>query len=58
VRSIDFEQISTSSRSGDRATVALRTTAVHTDRTDRCRGTADAVRSGTTWAIDHISVSC
>jgi hypothetical protein len=57
LRSIRFERLSTVSQSGDRATVAIRTTALHTDHVDRCSGTVDVVR-GSRWLIDHIAVSC
>jgi hypothetical protein len=57
LRSIRFERLSTVSQAGDRATVAIRTTAVHTDHVDRCSGTVDTIRA-TRWLIDHIAVSC
>jgi hypothetical protein len=25
---------------------------------DRCKGTANAVKSGESWLLDHIAVSC
>lgn len=40
------------------ATVALQTTAVQTDRTQQCAGTANTVRSGGGWLLDGISISC
>jgi serine/threonine-protein kinase len=57
LRSIRFERLSTVSQARDRATVAIRTTALHTDHVDRCAGTVDVAR-GTRWLIDHIAVSC
>jgi hypothetical protein len=57
LRSIRFDRLATVSQAGDRATVAMRTTAVHTDHVDRCSGTVDVVRS-TRWLIDHIAVAC
>jgi hypothetical protein len=40
------------------ATVAVRTTSVQTDRTQQCSGTAKTVRSGGTWLVDGIAISC
>jgi len=57
LRSIRFERLSTIRQAGDRATVAIRTTALHSDHVDRCSGTVDVVR-GTRWLIDHIAVAC
>jgi eukaryotic-like serine/threonine-protein kinase len=57
LRSIRFDRLATVSRAGDRATVAVRTTAVHTDHVDRCSGTVEVVRAPR-WLIDHIAVAC
>jgi hypothetical protein len=59
VRSITFHSARVvSGGSSDTATVALSTTSVHTDRTQQCSGTAQTVRSGGAWLVDHISISC
>jgi serine/threonine-protein kinase len=59
VRSITFSSARVvSAGSSDTATVALSTTSVQTDRTQRCTGTAQTVRSGGAWLVDHISISC
>lgn len=57
LRSIAFERLSIVSQAGDRAVVAIRTTAVHSDHVDRCSGTVDAVRRPR-WVVDHIAVAC
>jgi eukaryotic-like serine/threonine-protein kinase len=59
LRSVDFRKSEVSRRSGDRATVTVATTAVHSDRTERCRGDADLVgRDGRNWLIDRIHIAC
>jgi eukaryotic-like serine/threonine-protein kinase len=59
VRSITFHSVRVvSAGSSDTATVALSTTSVQTGRTQQCTGTAVTVRSGGTWLVDHISISC
>jgi len=57
LRSIRFDRLATVRQTGDRATVAIRTIAQHTDHVDRCSGTVDVVRSAH-WLIDHIAVGC
>jgi hypothetical protein len=59
VRSITFHTARVLSASDpNTATVALSTTSVQTDRTQECTGTAGTVRSGGTWLVDRISISC
>jgi hypothetical protein len=59
VRSITFHTArALSASSSDTATVALSTTSVQTDRTQQCTGTAGTVRSGGTWLVHRISISC
>jgi serine/threonine-protein kinase len=59
LKSIDFQQLETSSESAGRAEVSFATTAVHTDRTENCTGTAAVVSSGGAWLVDELSgVSC
>jgi hypothetical protein len=59
LKSIDFQQLETSSESAGRAEVSFATTAVHTDRTEDCTGTAAVVSSGGAWLVDQLSgVSC
>jgi serine/threonine protein kinase len=59
VRSITFHQAREVSGAGsDTATVALRTTSVQRDGTQQCAGTARTVRSGGSWLLDGISISC
>ncbi|HSC03832.1 MAG TPA: serine/threonine-protein kinase [Solirubrobacteraceae bacterium] len=59
VRLITFQSAQpTGGGSSNSATVALRTTSVQTDRTQRCTGTAATVRSGGRWLVDHISIGC
>jgi hypothetical protein len=58
LRSITFDDLATTSSSGEAATVSLRTTATHTDRIDHCSGTANLIKSGESWLIDRIGVTC
>ncbi len=59
VRSITFQSAqATGGSSATTATVALRTTSVQTDRTQQCSGTAQTIRTGGRWLVDHISITC
>jgi serine/threonine protein kinase, bacterial len=59
VRSIVFQRAATVARSASAATVALTTTATHTDRVDHCTGTAQtAPGADGGWVMTHIAVSC
>jgi hypothetical protein len=53
LKRITFEQLS-----ADGSTVTLRTVAEHTDRTDRCSGTAQTVRDGDRYLVDRLDVQC
>jgi hypothetical protein len=59
VRSIVFSRAETQQQTESAATVAIATTATHTDHVDRCTGTADtAPGSGGGWVVTHLNVSC
>ena len=59
VRSIVFSRAAEVRRTGSGATVALATTATHTDHVDHCAGTADTQpAAGGGWAVAHIAISC
>jgi serine/threonine-protein kinase len=59
VRSIAFSRAETVRRDGEAATVAIATTATHTDHVDRCTGTVTTA-SGPDggWLVDRLAVSC
>jgi serine/threonine-protein kinase len=59
VRSIRFGRAETVQRGGEAATVAITTTATHTDRVDHCTGTAQTTpgpRGG--WRVSRLAVNC
>ncbi len=59
VRSIVFSRASEVRRTDSGATVALATTATHTDHVDHCAGTADTQpAAGGGWVVAHIAISC
>jgi serine/threonine protein kinase len=59
VRSIVFSRAAVVRRSPVAATVSLATTARHTDRTDRCSGTADTLPAADgRWVLTHLTVNC
>ena len=58
LQSIRFDRAETTRRIGERATVAIATTAVHTDRTDTCEGEVSLVSSASRWLIERIAVDC
>jgi hypothetical protein len=58
LESISFDELRTVERRGNRAEVALRTTATHTNRRDRCSGTLRVSRSRGSWLVDGGNVSC
>lgn len=60
VRSITFHKAQTlPGASATSATVALATTAVLTDKTQHCAGTAQTLRvPNGTWVLDHVAISC
>ncbi len=58
LRSVDFRQNRVVRSDDDRATVAIETRAVHSDRVDDCRGEVALDRQGEGWLIDRLGVSC
>jgi len=59
VRSIVFSRASEIRRTDSGATVAVATTATHTDHVDHCAGTADTQpAAGGGWVVAHIAISC
>jgi hypothetical protein len=59
VRSIRFERADTVKRGGSAATVAIATTATHTNRVDHCTGTAETTAGADgAWQVSHLAVSC
>ena len=59
LESIEFTSLDTTWKSGDSAQLEFATLATHTDRTERCTGTAIAIGSGGGWLVDSIDgVSC
>jgi serine/threonine-protein kinase len=58
LQSISFPTLSVAGQTAGSATVAFSSVAQHTDRTDRCTGTASMVRQASGWLVDHISVNC
>ena len=60
LESISFDRAQTTSETPDRSTVAITTTAVHTDRTDTCGGEVSLAREpgAASWLIDRIAVDC
>jgi serine/threonine-protein kinase len=58
LQSIRFPTLRTTSQTATAATVQLKSVAIHTDRTDRCTGSANLVRTGGRWLVDHIGVTC
>jgi hypothetical protein len=59
-RSVSFDSAQVLRQSGDSATVAVRTTSVHTDGTVHCSGTVDLTRAATSgnWLLHQISINC
>jgi serine/threonine-protein kinase len=60
LKSVRFERAETTAQTGDRATVALATTATHTNRIETCRGDVSLRRGSRArpWLIDRIAVDC
>ncbi|MEA2268656.1 MAG: hypothetical protein QOC64_1266, partial [Solirubrobacteraceae bacterium] len=59
VRSIEFSRAETVQREDAAATVAIATTATHTDRVDRCAGTvATAAGPDGGWVVSRLAVNC
>lgn len=58
VRSIRFSRAEVTRRDGDRATVAIATTSVQERRTELCNGNVFLSRSGGSWLIERVGVTC
>ena len=58
LKSITFQKLSVTSRSGDEATLQVQTVARHTDHTDHCTGTLAAVRRGSGWRVEPNGLQC
>lgn len=60
LKSVRFKRAETTDQTGDRATVAIATTATHTNRVDTCRGDVSLGRTSSKrpWLIDRIGVDC
>lgn len=58
LKSITFQKLSVTSRSGNQATLQVQTVARHTDHTDHCTGTLAAVRRGSGWRVEPDGLQC
>jgi hypothetical protein len=59
LRSIRFQRVAVTPQADGSATVAIQSTATHTDRVDRCSGTLRTVRgAGGRWLVEPAGVSC
>ena len=58
LKSITFQKLSVTSRSGNQATLQVQTVARHTDHTDHCTGTLAAVRNGSGWRVEPKGLQC
>jgi eukaryotic-like serine/threonine-protein kinase len=58
LKSITFQKLSVTSRSGNQATLQVQTVARHTDHTDHCTGTLAAVRKGSGWRVEPNGLQC
>ena len=58
LKRIEFPELRTQLRSGDRASVQFRSVATHTDHVDRCAGTVDLNGGDGDWTIDEIHPTC
>ncbi|MGI8580368.1 MAG: hypothetical protein ACR2K9_07465, partial [Solirubrobacteraceae bacterium] len=58
LRSVTFASAMTSAQSSTQATVAIVTTAVHTDRTDHCTGTVQMSGAPGAWKVHRFGVDC
>jgi hypothetical protein len=58
LRSVDFRENRTVSESDTRASVAIQTRAVHTNRVDNCQGDVTLTRNNGRWLIDRLGVNC
>jgi eukaryotic-like serine/threonine-protein kinase len=59
MESIEFPRLEVTKENGDSAIVSFRSIAHHTDRTDRCTGSAQLVKGGEGWLLDHLDgITC
>ncbi|MGI8593156.1 MAG: serine/threonine-protein kinase [Solirubrobacteraceae bacterium] len=58
LESIRFGRLEVTDESRATATVAIRTVARHPNRTDRCEGTVQALRSDGRWLVERLEVGC
>jgi len=58
LRDVEFSRLETVEEGRRSATVAIRTIARHTNRTDRCEGTFSLSRKGRAWLIARGGVQC
>jgi hypothetical protein len=58
LKSITFQKLLVTSRSGDQATLQVQTVARHTDHTDHCTGTLATVRTGRAWRVEPDGLQC
>jgi eukaryotic-like serine/threonine-protein kinase len=58
LKSITFQKLSVTSRSGNQATLLVQTVARHTDHTDHCTGTLAAIRKGSSWRVEPSGLQC
>jgi serine/threonine protein kinase len=58
LKSITFQKLSVTNRSGDQATLQVQTVARHTDHTDHCTGTLAAVRKRSGWRVEPNGLQC
>jgi serine/threonine protein kinase len=55
LESIEISKVKAKGKSGK---VSFESVATHTDHVDRCKGSADTVKSSESWLLDHIEVNC
>jgi hypothetical protein len=55
---IEFPELQTTLQTGDSATVQLQSVATHSDRVDRCSGSAELTGGGGSWKIERLNVDC
>ena len=58
LQSISLSGVRITNQSAGAATVAFSSVAQHTDRVDRCSGTAALVSQSGRWMVDHLDVTC
>ena len=58
LRGIEFVELEEKRRQGRTATLQVRTVAEHTNRTEACSGTLQAVRRGNEWRVEPGGLSC